>query len=106
LARARKKIDSTLLAEIAPVLLDSLGASADRDRPLVRLDVRHRALVEVRATVTADLEAAVRRLDSVFVASSAQYSSLVAWILLEDLEGLAARDDVRAIVPAPEARTH
>jgi len=102
---AQQKIDSQLLNEI----YRARGESAQKGVPPgdtgVRVDARGRALVDVRAPVTAALHRTIRRLGGVVLSSSAPNQSTIARIPLLKLETLAADTAVRFIVPAAEATT-
>ena len=99
---AQQKIDSHLLDEIARRADKSSTRPAD---PLVKVDARDRALVDVRADVSDALLDKVRRAGAVIVSTSIQYRSIVAWYPVSKLESLAGDPIVRAIVPAAEAIT-
>jgi hypothetical protein len=99
---AQRKIDSQLLQEI-----DRIN-SADGKSPAtaVKVDRKHRALVDLRVAVTPAIQKSVRGLGGTIVSSSARYQSIIAWVPLLKLEELAAEPPVRAIVPAPGAVIH
>jgi hypothetical protein len=86
---AQRKIDSALL---------SAG-------PLVRYDEHKRALVTIRAIVSDELLQAIVSSGGVVISSSIEYHDIRAAIPPGQLEGLAARDDVRAILPLEQATT-
>ena len=69
----------------------------------IKLDRKSRALVDVRADVTAKLKKKVQALGGTIVETSAEYRSIVAWIPILKLETLAADPAVRNIQPTPEA---
>jgi len=102
---AQKKIDSQVLYEI----YRAQGLAAEKRVPPdptgVRIDEKKRALIDVRAPVTAALSDAIAKLDGTVVSSSAQYNSTIAWIPLLKLEQLADNPAVVAIQPAAEATT-
>jgi hypothetical protein len=102
----QRKIDSQLLVEIYRARGE---AEAKRVPPAptgVRIDARGRALVDIRATVTPRLQAAVRRLGGRVVATSARDRSTIAFVPLLKLETLAADATVQFIAPAAEAITN
>ena len=72
----------------------------------VRLDDRHRALVDVRADVTPALLKTLRARGSAIVSTAPEYRSIIAWIPLLEIERIAAAAAVRAIEPAPEGTIH
>jgi hypothetical protein len=86
---AQRKIDSALLSA----------------SPLVRYDEHKRALVTIRAIVSDDLLHAIVSSGGVVISSSAEYHDIRAAVPPEQLERLAARDDVRAILPLEQATT-
>ena len=56
----------------------------------VELDQKGRALVDVRAEVTAALQKNVRKLGGTIESTSSKYRSIIAWVPLNELERLAA----------------
>jgi hypothetical protein len=100
---AQKKIDSQLLYELYRVRGQAKEKGVPEGATGVRLDQQHRALVDVRAEVSAGLEQQVRSLGGTILSVSAPYRSIVGWIPLTQLERLAADPAVHAIVPAAEA---
>ena len=102
---AQQKIDSQLLYEI----YRAEGSDRQKNVPPgdtgVKIDSRGRALVDVRADVTPDLEKALVRSGATIVSTSREYHSIIAWIPLLKLEPLAKDRTVRSIAPAPEATT-
>ncbi len=99
---AAQKIDGRLLRAIAR---GRAGAAQPLDA-LLRIDAKGRALVEIRADVTDALEQQLRDAQATTVSTLPQYRSILAWVPLAALEALAARDDVYAIQPAPQATTN
>jgi hypothetical protein len=102
---AQRKLDSHLLGEIARRRAHGAHRGGPAD-PLVRVDHDGRALVEVRAPVTSQLQAKIRRAKGVIVSTSAEYHSILAWVPLLKLEALADDPAVASIVAAPEAMTN
>lgn len=102
---AQRKLDSHLLGEIARRQAPGAHADGPADTT-VRIDSDGRALVDVRAPVTPELEARIRREKGVIVSTSAPSHSIVAWIPLLKLEALADDPAVVSIVVAPEAVTN
>jgi len=100
---AQQKIDSQLLVEI----YRKQGTAAEKGVPPgktgVRIDHEGRALVDVRAEVTAILEKKIRDLGGTIDATSIAYRSIVAWVPLLKLEQLAGDSAVISIAPKPEA---
>lgn len=96
---AELKIDSQLRAEINR----AQGKAAPPDRTGVRIDSQQRALVDVRADPTAELQKAVEATGATIVSVSARDRSIVAWVPLLKIDSVAVDAGVRAIVPAAEA---
>ena len=100
---AQRKIDSQLLYEIYRLRGEAKQKGVPEGPTGVRVDGRHRALVDVRAEISAALERRVRDAGATIVTISAPHRSIVAWIPLTALERLAGDAAVHAIVPAAEA---
>jgi hypothetical protein len=101
---AQQKINAQILYEIDHARSDA----ARKTPPLetgVRIDAHGRALVDVRAPVTAALRATIRRLGGVVLSSSPGHESTIARVPLLKLEKLAADRTVKFIEPAAEATT-
>ncbi len=102
---AQQKINSQVLYEI----YRRQGKAAEKHVPPgktgVKLDARHRALVDVRAEVTPDLLKTLASLGATIVSTSPEYRSIIAWVPLLKLERLAEYPAVRAIEPPAEAIT-
>jgi len=101
---AQRKIDSQLLFEI----YRRRGEAARKDVPpvaaTVRIDARDRALVDIRAEVTAELRRKIHALGGAVLSSSKLHQSTIARVPVLKLEDLAAVPAVRFIAPAPEAQ--
>jgi hypothetical protein len=102
---AQQKIDSQLLQEIYRKRGQASAKEVPAGKTDVRVDARGRALVDIRAPVTTALTSFIKKNGGSIVSTSAQYQSIVARVPLLKLERLAARPEVRAISPAPEAET-
>ena len=107
---AQQKISSSLLDEIRRAKERSAAAGKPTDAEgspvkLVKIDQKHRALVDVRATVTSDITHQVTRLGGTIVSTWPAADSVIAWVPLLKLEQLAESSTVRAIQPADQA-TH
>jgi hypothetical protein len=100
---AQQKINSQLLYEVYRFRGEAKQKNVPPDPTGVKLDAKGRALVDVRAEVTAALQESVRTLGGTIESSSAQYRSIIAWVPLNKLERLAADPAVRAIEPAAPA---
>ena len=103
---AQRKIDSQLLREIYRLRGDAAHRNIPDGRTGVRIDEKQRALVDVRADVTPELQGKVAALGGTIVSSSREHRSIVAWIPLLKLEALAEDRRVRAIGPLAEAMPH
>ena len=68
-----------------------------------RPEVDGRIKVDIKGTVTSDLLAAVQTAGGTIIASLPGYDFLQAVVPVENIEGLAARNDVRFIGPARKA---
>jgi hypothetical protein len=102
---AQQKIDSQLLYEIYRAEGSDRQKNVPPGNTGVKIDSRKRALVDVRADVTPNLEKALVRSGATIVSTSREYHSIIAWIPLLKLERLAKDRTVRSIAPAPEATT-
>jgi hypothetical protein len=102
---AQRKINSQLLYELYRFRGQAREKQVPPEPTGVKIDPKHRALVDVRAEVTPALEKKVRGLGGTVESVSRQYRSIVAWIPLTALERLAADPAVRAIEPKAEATT-
>jgi len=101
---AQQKINAQILYEIDR----ARGKVAKETAPLetgVRIDAQRRALVDVRAPVTAALQRTIRRLGGVVLSTSPAHESTIARVPLLKLETLAADPTVKFIEPAAEATT-
>lgn len=101
---AQMKLDSQLLY----ALYERRGERGRRGTPKsdVEVDERGRVFVDIRARVSKNLLARVRRLGGEVVSSSERDNSILARFPLERLETLAAREDVRFVGPAARATTN
>jgi hypothetical protein len=99
---AQQKINSQLLSAIRRAKDPSAEKSAPSETLLVKIDTKQRALVDVRAPVTADIKRQVLEFAGTIVSTSPEADSLIAWVPLLRLEQLAGLPSVRAIEPAAE----
>jgi hypothetical protein len=90
------KIDSQLLVEIHRLQ----GKPVPPDKTTVKLDEAKRALVDVRAVVTPELQKTVLAAGGTIVSTSTRDHSILAWVPLLKIEQLAGDAAIRAIVPA------
>jgi hypothetical protein len=100
---AQRKINSQLLYELYRLRGEAKQKMVPPDPTGVKLDEKHRALVDVRAEVTPQLQEKIRTLGGTIQGTSAAYRSIIAWIPLLKLEQLAADPAVSAIEPKAEA---
>jgi hypothetical protein len=111
---AQRKIDSPLLVEIYRIegkidtegkIEGKIGPTAPPGKTGVKIDDKQRALVEVRADVTPDLQKALGMLGATTVSTSVEYRSTIAWVPLLKLERLAEEPAVVAITTPSDATT-
>jgi hypothetical protein len=102
---AQQKINSQILFEIYRARGEAERKGVPPGDTGVRIDARGRALVDVRAPVSAALNRTIRRLGGVVVSSSPAHLSTIARIPLLKLESLAADPSVKFIEPMAEATT-
>jgi flagellar biosynthesis/type III secretory pathway M-ring protein FliF/YscJ len=97
---AQQKINPRVMTAIYHRRGDARGkaiaASVDQR---VQVDRHGRALVDVRAQVSPELEKKFKALGGIVTAKSVTYDSLVGWLPLQTVERLAADRTVRAIEP-------
>lgn len=96
---AELKIDSQLLVEIHRLQ----GKPSPPDKTGVKIDADKRALIDVRAVVTPELQKTVASAGGTIVSTSVRDHSILAWVPLLKIERLAGDPAVRAIVPAAQA---
>jgi hypothetical protein len=99
---AQQKIDSQVLYEIYRVRGQAAQKNVPAGKTGVKIDEKQRALVDVRADVTPELQKKVGSLKGTIVSTSREYRSIIAWIPLLSLERLAEDRRVTAISPAGE----
>lgn len=102
---AQRKIDSQLLYELYRLRGQSKAKGVPDGPTGVRLDPKHRALVDLRAEVSPALQKRVTDLGATIVSTSVEYRSIIAWMPLSRLEQIAGDPAVHAIVPAAQATT-
>lgn len=102
---AQRKIDSQLLYEIYRARGEAEQKRVPPGDTGIRIDARRRVLVDVRAPVTATLQAVIRRLGGAVLTTSPAHQSTIARIPLLKIEALAADSSVQFIAPAAEATT-
>jgi len=103
---AQQKINSQLLN----ALLQQRGEAGKNGVPSqpikLRSDPQGRVLVDIRATVSQQLNSRIEALGGRVVSTDERLQSTLAYLKLECLEELAASTDVKFIVPAAESATH
>ena len=102
---AQQKIDSQLLYEIYRLRGEADRKGVPPGPTGVNIDEHRRALVDLRAPVTAGLQKTIRRLGGAVLSVSPRDESILARMPLLHLERLAAEPAVRFIGPAAEAVT-
>ncbi len=105
LTPAQRKIDSNLRSRISEYRKDPHGGHAVSGTFGIRVDKDGRALVDVRADVTTELERKLADAGGRIVSTWKDYRSIIAWLPLLKLEELAEDRAIHAIVPAAEGRT-
>jgi hypothetical protein len=103
---AQKKIDSQLLYAIYRERGEAETKGVPPGDLLVKFDAKRRALVSIRARVTTDLLATIKKLGGDVISSSERGNDIRASLPLGKLEELAALKTVFAIMPAEEATTN
>jgi hypothetical protein len=103
---AQRKIDSQLLFALYRERGEAEAKGVPPGDLLVKFDAKRRALVTIRARVTTDLLAAIKKLGGEVVSSSERDNDIRAYLPLGKLEELAASKTVSAIMPAEEATTN
>jgi hypothetical protein len=102
---AQQKINSQLLYEIYKRRGEAEEKQVPRETTGVRIDADGRALVDIRAEVSASLLRTIVHVGGRVVATSAPDRSVIARVPVLRLETLAADPAVRFIEPAAEATT-
>jgi hypothetical protein len=103
---AQQKIDSQLLFAIYRKRGEAKAKGVPTGTLRVRYDEKGRAIVSIRARVTKEILAKIKKLGGEIISSSERYNDILAHLPLEKLEKLAALPDVRAIMPGEEATTN
>jgi hypothetical protein len=103
---AQRKIDTQLLYAI----YRERGEGEKKGLPggdfIVTFDQKRRAFVGIRARVTKTLLDTVKALGGEVLSSSERHHDIQAYLPIDTLEKLAARTDVRAIVPGDASTTN
>lgn len=98
---AQRKINSQVLYEIYRARGQTKQKNVPAERTGVKVDRKGRALVDVRADVTPELQKQIRSVGGIVESVSREYRSIVAWIPLLKLERFAGDARVRAIEIPP-----
>ena len=96
---AQQKINPRVMTAIYHRRGDAKGKAVPAPAAGVRVDRHGRALVDVRAAVTPELEKKFKALGGILRSKSQTYDSIVGWLPLQTVERLAADRTVRAIEP-------
>ena len=102
---AQQKINSQLLYEIYGRRGEAERKGVPPGSTGVKIDARGRALVDVRADVSAALQHKIRTYGGTVLSTSRESHSIIARVPLLRLERLAADPSVRFIEPAADAIT-
>jgi hypothetical protein len=103
---AQQKINSQLLYEIYRRRGEARQKGIPQGKTDVRIDSRGRALVDVRAVpVSADLQKKIKAAGGIIESVAPEQHSIISWIPLLKLEGIAEDKSVRFIEPAAEPST-
>ena len=83
------------------------GTAAEKHVPAgptgLKVDNKKRALIDVRAEITADLQKKIRNLGGAVESISVEWRSIIAWVPILRIGKLAEDPAVIAIVPKAEA---
>jgi hypothetical protein len=96
---AQQKINPRVMTAIYHRRGDAKGKVIPASAARVQVDRHGRALVDVRAQVSPELEKKFKALGGIVKAKSHTYDSLIGWLPLQTVERLAADRSVRAIEP-------
>jgi hypothetical protein len=96
---AQQKINPRVMTAIYHRRGDAKGKAVPAPAARVQVDRHGRALVDVRAAVTPELEKKFKALGGILRSKSQTYDSIVGWLPLQTVERLAADRTVRAIEP-------
>jgi hypothetical protein len=104
--KAQQKISGQLLDEIERVKSGASPTQKPSARPLVRIDEKQRALIDLRTVVTREMTDRVVAIGGTLVSTAPEAHSIIAWVPLLELEALAETPTIRAIEPAASATTN
>jgi hypothetical protein len=102
--KAQQKLDSQLIFQARLKATGVVHAKALKLRPSLTPEADGRIKVDINATVTPDLVAAVQAAGGTIRSSLPDYHFLQAVLPVENLEALAGRNDVTFIEPAHKAQ--
>ena len=104
--KAQQKLDSQLIFQARLKTSGVVHAKALKLRPSLTPESDGRIKVDITATVTPDLAAAVQAAGGTILSSLPNYHSLQATMPVENIESIATRADVDFIRPAQKARNN
>jgi hypothetical protein len=102
--KTQQKLDSQLIFAARFKATGIVHPAAQKLRPDVTAEADGRYKVEIKATVTPGLLAAIQAADGTIISSMPDYHVIQAALPVENIEAIAARDEVRFIRPPPKAR--
>ncbi len=102
--KAQQKLDTQLIFHARSKATGVVHTAAPKLRPSLTPEADGRIKVDINATVTPDLLAAIQAAGGTILSSLPGYHFLQAVLPVENLEGIAARTDVVFIRPAQKAR--
>ncbi|HUC85968.1 MAG TPA: S8 family serine peptidase [Candidatus Acidoferrales bacterium] len=103
-SKAQQKLDSQLIFQARFKATGLVHPAAPKLRPALTAELDGRIKVDIKGTVTPDLLAAIHAAGGTVLSSLPTYHFVQAVLPIENLEGLAARNDIAFIEPAHKAR--
>ena len=97
----QRKIESSLLSEV-----NEFKANKESGKNKTESLEDQRVTVEIHAQITDELLELIKNVSGEVISSSVKYKTIQAKLPLEVLEGIAARDEVKAITQVPIAHTN
>jgi hypothetical protein len=102
--KAQQKLDSQLIFQARIKATGTIHPAAPKLRAALATEADGRIKVDIEATVTPKLLAAIEAAGGTIISSFPASDSILALLPVENAETIAARSDVRFIRPAPNAR--
>jgi subtilisin family serine protease len=102
--KTQQKLDSQLIFAARLKASGIVHPAAPKLRPSMTAEADGRFKVEIKGTVTPELLAAIQAAGGTIISSLPSYHVLQATLPVENIEAIAARDDVIFIRPPPKAR--